>query len=438
MLFTTWGVEKSVETVQAMLSSIGAAVLSMAAQPFYYIAVFLIAMQYLRQIRVERQLFAVKLHNWVPLTLTAVGVGLLIGLGLSAVSLFLGSAITPAAVLWLWSIAVLLMLVRIRYLCFAYSAGIIALLQWIAGFTELASRSDWLGSLVSTLTAIDAAGLLLLVALLHLAEAHLVFWHGDRLKTPLFLEGKRGKLVGGYMLQGFWPIPLLLLVPAGAGTGTAAGTWDMLPWTPLFAGADSAGWTVVALPMVIGFTEMTKTMLPRKKAKHTAKGLLVYSLCLAAASVAAWEWPILLPVAAVLAIVLHEALVWRSHIAESRGTPLFVHDARGLRILGIVPGTPAEAMGLLPGEILQKVNGKKVYSKAELYDALALNPAFCKLEALNESGELKFAQRARYAGEHHQLGVILAPDEAANFYAGGLSVSIVGWLRGRKASNRRK
>jgi hypothetical protein len=427
-----------VDTVQAMLSSIGSAVLGMAAQPFYYIAVFLIAMHYLRQIRVERQLFAVKLHNWVRLTLTAIGVGMLIGLGLSAAALFLGSAITSAAVLWLWSIAALLMLVRIRYLCFAYSAGIIALLQWLAGFTGLASRGDWLGGLVSSLAAIDAAGLLLLVALLHLAEAHLVFWHGDRLKTPLFLEGKRGKLVGGYMLQGFWPIPLLLLVPVEAGGGTAAGAWDMLPWTPLFAGADSAGWTVIALPMVIGFTELTKTMLPRQKARHTAKGLLVYSLCLAAASVAAWKWPFLLPVAAVLSIVLHEALVWRSSIAERRGTPLFVHDARGLRILGIVPGTPAEAMGLLPGEILQKVNGKKVYSKAELYDALALNPAFCKLEVLNESGELKFAQRARYAGEHHQLGVILAPDEAANFYAGGLSVSIVGWLKGRKASNRRQ
>lgn len=421
----------------AMLETFGSAVLRLAAQPFYYIGILLVTLQYARQIRMERQLFAVKLHHWWKLTLAAVVAGLAIGLALSAASLFIGAAITPSAVLWLWSIAALLMLVRIRYLCFAYSTGIIALLQWGTGFTELGTRTDWLGVMVSSLQAIDAAGLLLLVALLHLAEAHLVFWHGDRLKTPLFLEGKRGKLVGGYMLQGFWPIPLLLLVPAGGEAGAAAGSWDMLPWMPLFAGSDSPGWTVVALPMVIGFTEMTKSMLPKEKARHASMGLLVYSLCLAASALAAWKWPILLPFAAVLAILLHEAIIWRSLAAEKRQTPLFVHDGRGLRILGIVPGTPAEEMGLLTGEILQKVNGKRVFSKEELYAALAINSAFCKLEVLNAAGELKFAQRARYAGEHHQLGVILAPDEAANFYASGLSVSLVGWLKGRKASNRR-
>ncbi|WP_240647744.1 serine protease [Paenibacillus nanensis] len=427
----------ALDTAQAMLELLGEAVLQLLIQPFYYIAVLFIILQYSRQMRMERQLFAVKLHNWIGLTAKAVLMGLLAGLAASLAGAFIGATLSGTAVIWLWAVAALLMIIRIRYLCFAYSAGIILLLQWIVGFTPLAERADWLGAAAASLEGIDGSGLLLLVALLHLAEALLVKLHGDRLSTPLFLEGKRGKLVGGYMLQGFWPVPLFLLAPVADSAAAGHASTLTLPWTPLFGADWSQGWTIVALPMVIGMTEMTRAMLPKAKAKHAAQGLLAYSIILGAAAIAAWWQPALLPLAAVLSFVLHEALIWRSKLAESKRTPLYVHDARGLRILGIVPGTPAEAMGLLAGETLHKVNGRRVFSKEELYEALAVNSAFCKLEVYNTEGELKFAQRARYAGEHHQLGVILAPDEQANYYAANGPASLLALIRGLKAANRR-
>lgn len=424
------------ETALAMLQLLAESALQLLIQPFYYIAVLFIVLQYSRQMRMERQLFAVKLHSWINLTAKAMLTGLLAGLAVSVAGAFIGSTLTPAAVLWLWAVAAILMLIRIRYLCFAYSAGIITLVQWGISFTPLAERTDWLGSMALSLAHVDTAGLLLLVALLHLAEAILVRMQGDRLSTPLFLEGKRGKLVGGYMLQGFWPVPLFLLVPV-ADSATGGVSTTSLPWTPLFGADWSQGWTFVALPMIIGFTEMTKTMLPQAKAKHAAGGLLLYSLLLAGAAIAAWWQPVLLPLAALVSILLHEAIVWRSKLAESKRTPLYVHDTRGLRILGIVPGTPAEAMGLAAGEVLHKVNGSRVFTKEELYSALAINSAFCKLEVYNIAGELKFVQRARFAGEHHQLGVILAPDEQANYYAASGPASLIGLIRGMRAANRR-
>lgn len=426
----------ALESAYAMLALFGEAALQLLAQPFYYIAVIFIVLQYSRQIRMERQLFAVKLHDWLSLTFKAVLTGLLIGLAISVAGAFIGAALTSSTVLWLWSIAAMLLLIRIRYLCFAYSAGIIVLLQWGTGFTALDERADWIGAMASSLASIDSVGLLLLVALLHLAEALLVRLQGDRLSTPLFLEGKRGKLVGGYMLQGFWPVPLLLLVPI-AGDMAGGSSSELLPWTPLLGADWSQGWTFVALPMVIGFTEMTRSMLPRSKAKHASQGLLIYSVALAGAALAAWWQPALLPIAGAASILLHEAILWRSRLAESKRTPLFVHDARGLRILGIVPGTPAESMGLLAGETIYKANGERVCTKEELYGALAINSAFCKLEVYTMEGEPKFAQRARYSGEHHQLGVILAPDEQANYYAASGPASLLELLRGVRASNRR-
>lgn len=422
------------ETAIELLEMLGKAAVQLVAQPFYYIAVLFIILQYMRQIRMERQMFAVKLHNWPSLVFKAMLAGLLIGLAVSLAGAFIGVTLTGSTVMWLWAVAAVLMIIRIRYLCFAYSAGVITLLQWLVGWTSLAERTDWLGSLTASLANIDTAGLLVLVALLHLAEAVLVRWQGDRLATPLFLEGKRGKLIGGYMLQGFWPVPLLMLVPTnGVGASTS-----VLPWTPLFGADWSQGWSFVALPMIIGFTEMTRSLLPREKAKHAAKGLLLYSVCLAGAAILAWWQPLLLPLAALTSLLMHEAIIWRSRSREAAQSPLYVNDSRGLRILGIVPGTPASAMGLVTGEILHKVNGMRVRTKQDLYEALVQNSAFCKLEVLNLEGELKFAQRARFAGEHHQLGVILAPDEQANYYASAGPASLLELLRSYHASNRRE
>src|SRR5690606_11111852 len=148
----------------------GQAAVQMAVQPFYYIAVLFIILQYMRQIRMERQMFAVKLHMWPKLVVKALLAGLIIGLAVSIAGLFIGAALTPEAVLWLWAIAVLHMLIRIRYLCVAYSAGIIAVLQWVFGWTALSERTDWMGSFFASLAQIDAAGLVQLVALLHFAE----------------------------------------------------------------------------------------------------------------------------------------------------------------------------------------------------------------------------------------------------------------------------
>lgn len=425
------------ETAQAMMLLLGEAVLQLLVQPFYYMAVLFIILQYMRKMRMERQLFAVRLHDWFSLAAQALLAGLLIGLAVSLAGAFIGAALTPSAVLWLWAIAAILMLLRIRYLCFAYSAGFLSLLHWVVGLTTFAEREDWIGAMARSLTPINATGLLLLIALLHLAEALLVKLQGDRLSTPLFLEGKRGKLVGGYLLQGFWPVPLFLLVPFSEAAAAGTASTIVLPWTPLFGSNEPQGWTIVALPMMLGFTEMTRTMLPQIKAKHASQGLLLYSIALAGAALAAWRLPMLLPFAALASILLHEAIVWRSRLVESRRKPLYVNDGRGLLILGVVPGTPAQSMELRPGEVLHKVNGNRVHTKEELYMALAKNPAFCKLEIYNVEGELKFVKRARYEGDHHQLGVILAPDEQANYYAANEPASLLGLIRGFRAKNRR-
>ncbi|UVI33818.1 PDZ domain-containing protein [Paenibacillus spongiae] len=418
-----------------VLRQAGGAAWQLLLSPYYYVAILLIMLQYMRQTRMMRKLFHVRLHAWPSQLVRTIISGIVVGFFLSCAGLFLGVTVTGEAVLWMWGTAAVLAAFSVRYLCFAYSVGLLGVLQWLLGWMPLTERADWIGTAAASLGRLDIPGLLILVALMHLAEALLVRLQGARFANPLFLEGKRGKLIGGYMLQGYWPVPLLMLVPAASGGGADIA----LPWTTLLDNSflGSGGWTMVGFPMMIGFTELTRTMLPGAKARAAASSLMLYALLVGAAAAGAAFWPPLTVIAALCALLLHELLVLFSRLRETTSSPFYVHNEQGLRVLAVIPGTPAEAMGIVSGEILHKVNGMKVRSIEELYAALHMQSAFCKLEVLNLEGQIKFVQRARYANEHHQLGVILAPDDRADFYAAPRAASLFDLFRGGRAARQR-
>lgn len=382
-----------------LLGSLGTALLHLLIQPYYYIALIFIAFYYRRQVALERKLIHVKLHSWGKETWRTVWSGLAMGLLVSIAAILLGVSLTGTAVACIWVVSILLSLIRVRYLCFAYSIGLLGIVQFILSFFPNALPNGFVGNVATTIREMDIPALLVLAALLHLAEALLARRQGPNLATPLFLKGKRGMVVGGYQLQAFWPLPLFLLIPSGAGTMD-------LPWQPLLGG----GLGIVSLPVIIGFSEMTQGMLPGRKVARTAGRLLVYSIVLLCLSLLAAWWSPLTVLAALAALVLHEGLSWYSALEERSISPIFVHPQRGRKVLAVLPGSPGQELGILPGEILLKVNGVLLTDAAQLHEALRMNSAYCKLEVLNREGESKFLRSPIYDGDHHQLGIILVPE----------------------------
>lgn len=112
------------------LTTLGEALLQLFIQPFYYIAVILIALVYHRQLLQERKLFHVRLQSSITQTIRAVLGGILIGVMVSIVSLFLGAHLTLGSLICIWAATLFLALIRIRYLCFAYAAGLLGVLQF--------------------------------------------------------------------------------------------------------------------------------------------------------------------------------------------------------------------------------------------------------------------------------------------------------------------
>lgn len=400
--------DKLLETAKELLWLGLDAGLQLLMQPFYYISIIFIALLYRRQVLLERKLFHVRLNGWGMQTWRTFLGGLVAGIAVSIVMAFLGISLTFAAVICIWVTALVLMLFRVRFLCFAYSIGVLGIIQFVLSWFPEWQPEGLLGSAITTISSLDIPALLALAAVLHFAEAVLVVLQGSKFATPLFLEGKRGKLVGGYHMQSFWPLPLFLLIPASGGS-------MVLPWTPFFGGeAWSGGFSMLVLPVLIGFGEMTQSMLPRQKAAVTSKKLVVYSAVVLVLSLLAEWWSPLMIIAAIAALVLHEGLVWYSRYEESQRSPVFVHPSHGLRVLAVLPGSPADELGILAGETILKANGTLVHNKEQLHAALRQNSAFCKLEVQNHQGESKFMQRAIYAGDHHQLGAIVAPDPDDN------------------------
>ncbi|TBL73036.1 PDZ domain-containing protein [Paenibacillus thalictri] len=394
--------------------------------PFYYIGILFIVLQYRRQISFERKLFSVRLHSLLTETWRAVLWGFCGGVAASLLMAVIGVSLQPEAVMLIWVVSLLLACFRVRYLCFAYSVGLIgiaqAILVWIPGVQLYAS--GWGARFVQLLLGIDMPPLLALVAILHLAEGILIRLQGARMASPMFYESKRGKIVGGYQLQAFWPVALFLFIPLEGASQL------QLPWQPLLGGDIwHLGWTMVGFPVMLGFTERTTTRLPQEKTRWSSTLLVLYAALVLLMAVAVHYWSLTLIIAAVLSIALHEGMMWLSQADEAGRSPYFAHTRKGLMILAVLPGSAAEQLGLKPGEMLHKVNGFPLSGKQDLHFAMRQNSAFCKLEVINHEGQSKFVQRALYSGEHHQLGIVLAPDQDALYYAEERQMSIFSYMR---------
>ena len=106
-------------------------------------------------------------------------------------------------------VAILLLFINPRYLCFAYAGGIIAVLSIIirALLPSLPIMKDI--TILSGLIEIHLPSLLTLVGVLHLTESFLIFISGHCGASQIYLKVPSGKIVGGYSMQRFWPLPLM-------------------------------------------------------------------------------------------------------------------------------------------------------------------------------------------------------------------------------------
>ena len=348
-------------------------------------------------IRVRRERFSFQsaaydvLHEWRQLWK-----GSLLGTVLVSVVLIgLGASFTTAW-LALYGVIALLSLVLFgqRLASSAYSIGMATFL--VLGLAALEIELPWLGTvdMPSDVALTSVAGL---VGLLLLIEGFWVKRQQHRVTTPMITKGKRGKFIGTHHFAQIGLVPAFLLLPSGLVQIPIDG------WPILTVGEES--FTLICVPFLLGAKQRFQTLLPAAGILLLGKQIVGVAGLVLVLAIGSFWIPALAIAAVSFALIGRELATARVRVADQQKTPYFTERDRGLLILDTLPDSPAEKMGLEIGEVILKANGVPVKNDQEFYEALQHNRTYCKLEVQDVNGELRFAQRALYKGEHHELGI---------------------------------
>ena len=362
----------------------------------FLVVLLLVHAQYQRVAQVERAAFGQPLTDPTRNTLIALLYGLGGGVLGTAAFVFLGISLVEVGVLYLWMLALVLMALHPRFVCFAYAGGILSLTNLLFGWP-----------------ALSVPAVMGLVSILHLVEALLIWVHGPQDASPVYVRRSDGRVVGGFTLQKFWPLPFIALVGFVMAQDLLTDAVLAMPdWWPLIEPLGEAPegqtYVYVLFPVVaaLGYGDIAITRSPREKARRTAGALLAYSATLLALALLGVRHPLWQWLAALFSPLGHELVIYLGRWAEERGEPLFDGN-RGAVVLGVFPGSPAAEMGLRTGDVIRQVNGYPVNSKADLAAVLSPWAVGVTVEVENITDGTR--RTVQYPGKVPPLGVILAP-----------------------------
>lgn len=370
--------------------------------PVFYYLIFLSGILGVSRVKRERKNFHTRTFDAYFELRQLFPIGLILGLVLTIVTLMAGLTLPFAAILLiavftiLWSLTT-----NIRLMSPVYTVG-------AAFFSiNLIMEYEWtLPIFNDTFQAFDEKvypTLVILMALLLISEGILIRKNASKGTSPKLVKSKRGQNVGVHEVKRFWMLPMFLLIPGEALT---------LPfeWWPVFnIGAES--YSLILVPFAIGFNQQIQGMLPKKSIELQGRRVTTLGVLILILSVIGYWYPLISIGVVALAIIGRELISLMQRLKDDNLPFYFSKKNNGLMIIGIIPESPADKMGLQVGEIISKVNGVIIRDEHVFYEALQKNRAHCKLEVLDINGEVRFVQRALYEGDHYELGILFVQDQ---------------------------
>lgn len=370
--------------------------------PLLYIGAFYaVLLGYLR-VKRERKNFHIRaqdgLFEWRTYSFKGITAGLII----SIVILLVGLPVPFAFIVTVAAVSFILgLFIRPQFLSASLTGGLSFFLLYFVNVMNVSVPmfEDSFKSVDSSFIPIVG----LMVGLLLVVEGLLILLDGTKKSSPKIIISKRGQRVGVHETKRLWMVPILFLLPEGIFP-------QMFDWWPVLTLGESS-YSVILVPYWIGFSQQVRGLLPKEGIQLTGIRVLILSILVIGTAVVGIWYPVASIIAVALAILGREGIVIIQRMQEDSLPSYFSRRNQGLMILGIIPHSAAAKMGLQVGEIITKANGIPVNHEREFYLALQKNSAFCKLEVLDTNGEFRFAQRALFEGEHHELGLLFIVED---------------------------
>ncbi|WP_144509528.1 PDZ domain-containing protein [Bacillus sp. FJAT-22090] len=238
-----------------------------------------------------------------------------------------------------------------------------------------------------------------LAGLLLIAEGALIQKYGARNASPRLVRTSRGIEAMEYITKRLWLLPILLVVP-----GDVIDTY--IPYWPQFPLGEST-FSLILFPFVIGFQQKSRHTLPIQFFPQYGKKVWQLGVIVTVVAAVGYILPLISVLAIALGLLARLIISYVAYKTETSGTFAVSPQSNGVMIAGVLSDSPAEKMGLLIGERIVKVNGQQVTTEQELYEAVQINAAHCRLEVIDFNGELRLRQHILFRHDHYRLGLIL-------------------------------
>ncbi len=304
-----------------------------------------------------------------------------------------------------WLIALSIVSILLMVTTFYQAGSFIYLATAAVGLSWLFYANDWTlnfglfkfeGVALSYQWLIPVA---LIAGALVFAEGKMIVKTAADAASPRLHKSGRGLKAAAYISKRLWLLPILLVVP-GSLLDLYAPYWPQLP-------IGESSFSLILFPVVFGFLGRTQRTLPVYLYPLVGKAVSTLGVSIVIIGLGALLWQPLAAVALVGGVIGRIAIAIHFALKERSGNYAVTPQSQGVMIIDVLPGSPADKMGLIRGEVIRKVNGIAIANESELYEAIQVNAAHCRLEVLDHNLEVRLRQHVIFRHDHHRLGLLV-------------------------------
>lgn len=364
--------------------------------PLVYITVvFAVLLGYVR-VKRERRSFRTRiLWGWTEVK-RLVADTWLFALILSVISLAAGLPVTMDWIVAFSVASILLVVLYVYQIGSPIFAAALTILAMGLGYSFSFVGFDWNPADNWMSVAVSVA---ILTGAVVFVEGWMIRKEGAHSASPILEKSSRGMNAAVYLSKRLWMLPILVLVP-----GDVISTYAPY-WPQITIGQNAFG--LVLLPVVIGFAQKARRTLPVYFYPVVGKAVMVVGISVVVIALIGIWIPIFGVISLAVGVISRLGVWFYFSMKERQGSYAVSPHNLGVMIAGVLPDSPADKMGLVVGECIRKVNGLSVTNERDLYEAIQINAAHCRLEVLDHQGEVRLRQHVIYRHDHHRLGLLV-------------------------------
>ncbi len=390
-----------VRMVSNILIEIVTAIGRFLLNPVVYIAIVVAILLGYRRVKQERRFFNRRIiWGWTEL-MEQWKRGWPYALVISLISLGVGLTVPPSFLLSLMAISFLgLLLFFINVLSPIYTMAMATLALW--AMFQYNWTFSWWKLTLEGVNLLDGAivTITIITGLCVIVEGMLIRRTAKQVITPGIENTKRGMQAIVYRTRNVWVLPIFFIIPGNIIPSS-------LPYWPQFTLGDNH-FAFVLFPVVIGFSKLLRKELPVVQLPKIGRSVLLLGQLILIGGLASFLAPTIGYITLAVGVLIRILISIYYALQDKTESYAVAPSTKGAIIAAVLPDSPAEKMGLLAGECIRKVNGHTITTEVELYEALQLNAAHCRLEVLDRNNEIRLTQHVIYSNDHYRIGLLLA------------------------------